>query len=360
MQFETALGWWHLGVLTRRRYEFIRRHYGSLDDALAQIGPGLLRTIGLREDPIMDALQRWKEFDPEKVQEQMAAKNVQLLSIEDDHYPIRLREIADPPIFLSYIGSLDALRGPAISIVGTRRMSGYGKRIVEAFVPVFVQSGMVTISGLALGIDAHVAKETLKANGKTVAVLGNGLQTICPSSHTHLAEEIVQHGGLLLSEFPLERMPDLYTFPARNRIIAGLSLGTLVCEAPEDSGSIITAELALEYGREVFAVPGHMFDENFNGCHRLIATGQARLVCSAEEVLREIGMIPSGSAKSLLFIPRTSDEEAVFSVLNAMPQTMDELMERTALDVGRIGATLTLMELAGAARNIGAGQWVRA
>lgn len=360
MQFETALGWWWLGVLTRRRYEFIQRHYGSLDDALAQIGPGLLRTIGMREDPIMDALQRWKQFDAEKVQEQMARKNVQLLSIEDNDYPIRLREIADPPIFLSYIGSLDALRGPAISIVGTRRMSAYGKRIVEAFVPVFVQSGIVTISGLALGVDAHVAEETLRANGITVAVLGGGLRSIYPRSNESLAEKIVEQGGLLISEFPLERVPDTYTFPARNRIIAGLSLGTLVCEAPEDSGSIITAELALEYGREVFAVPGHMFDENFTGCHRLISCGQARLVCSAKEVLTEIGMIPSGSPTSFLFIPRTADEEVVFGVLNAMPQTMDDLMERTALDAGKIGATLTLMELAGAVRSIGGGQWIRA
>lgn len=359
MRHETALLWWWLGILTVRRHRALLDRFGDLDAALEHLSPAVLRELGVKDAKIRDVFIRMEEFDAAAYLADMDRRGVELLSIEDDGYPPPLREIGDPPIFLSYIGDIGILSRPLMGVVGTRRMTTYGRRVVSHFVPGFVRSGIVTVSGLALGVDAAVAKDTLDAGGRTVAVLGHGLATLYPKANALLGEKIVKSGGLLLSEFPLGYPPDVYTFPARNRIIAGLSRGTLVVEAPVDSGAIITAELALEYNREVFAVPGQVFDDNAAGCHALIASGQARIVCSPEEVLREIGMIPA-EARADAFQPREGDERMVYEALDGMPRTMDDLIRHTSLDTPRIGTALTLLELAGAARNIGAGQWVRA
>ncbi|MDB4977958.1 MAG: processing protein, partial [Candidatus Peribacteria bacterium] len=211
----------------------------------------------------------------------------------------------------------------------------------------------------ALGIDALVAEESMRAGGKTAGVLGHGLGMIYPQSNARLAQKIIDGGGVLLSEFPLDFPPDKYTFPARNRIIAGLSVGTVVLEAPEGSGAIITAELALEYGRDVFAVPGQIFDENYRGCHRLIMKSQARLVLAPEEVLRDIGVIAPEQRETAAVALGSPEEETVYAVLTTMPQALDELVQKTNLETGAINAALTMMELMGAVKNVGAGQWVR-
>lgn len=359
MRSETALLWWSLGILNSRRYKALRERFGDLDRALGALSPALLRELGMKDATIRDTLIRVEEFDAAAYLADMDRRGVELVSIEDAEYPAPLREIGDPPVFLSFIGDFGVLSRPLVAVVGTRRMTQYGRRVVMQFIPGLARSGAVTVSGLALGVDAAVAKDTIDAGGKTVAVLGQGLSTIYPKANALLAEKIVKNGGLLLSEFPLDYPPNVYTFPARNRIIAGLSRGTLVIEAPTDSGSIITAELALEYNREVFAVPGQVFDDNAAGCHALIANGQARIACAPEDVLREIGMVPA-AARASGFTPREGDEKAVYEALDGMPRTMTELITRTALDTPRVGTALTLLELAGAARNVGAGQWVRA
>lgn len=359
MKSETALLWWWLGVLRIRRYRKLMERFGNLDTALEKLSPAVLRELGVADAKIRDVFVRIEEFDAAAYMADMDRRGVELLFYEDDDYPAPLREIGDPPLFLSFIGDISILSRPMMGVVGTRRMTHYGRRVVSHFVPGFVRSGIVTVSGLALGVDAAVAKDTLDAGGRTVAVLGQGLSTIYPQANALLADKIVKSGGLLMSEFPLDYPPTVYSFPARNRIIAGLSIGTLVVEAPLNSGSIITAELALEYNREVFAVPGQVFDDNAAGCNALIAAGQAHLVCSPDEVLREIGMVPPEASDSF-FQPREGDERTVYDALDGMPRTMDDLKALIALDASRIGTALTLLELAGAVRNIGAGQWVRA
>lgn len=359
MQHTTLLHWWYTNVLNKRRYDALKEEYGSLDDALADFDSDMLKAIGVRSSDIPEFIDRHRRFNRDAYEAQMQKLGVKVLSIEDDAYPEILKEIGDPPMFLSYKGDLSILDQPMLGVVGTRRMSHYGQRVTEAFVPVFVRAGVITVSGLALGIDAVAARQTMESCGRTVAVLGHGLASIFPTSNTDLADRIVEKGGLLISEFPLDFPPEKYTFPARNRIIAGLSLGTVVIEAPEDSGAIITAELALEYGREVFAVPGQIFDEHMAGCHKLIAHGQARLVHSAEEVLKEIGIVADGTSAPALFLAGSIDEELVHRSLNGMPQSMDSLVDKTGLDPARIGTALTMIEIAGAAKNVGGGQWVR-
>lgn len=162
-----------------------------------------------------------------------------------------------------------------------------------------------------------------------------------------------------MSEFPLDWQPGNYTFPARNRIIAGVSLATVVLEAPAESGALITADFALEEGREVFAVPGQIFDPNFAGCHALIAKNKAKLITGATDVLRELGIVEPAAGGSA-YEPRSEDEALLVTVLTTMPQAMDALVEKAGLDIGRASAALTMMELMGGAKNVGGGQWVKA
>lgn len=331
-----------------------------MESALRHIDQQILRTLGCREETVLTILNRLEEFDPESYEKELKKRGIKLLCIEDEHYPGALRNIADPPVFLYYKGDLEILHQPCIALVGTRNMSSYGKRVTESFVPQIVSAGVVTVSGLALGIDAQVARETLTAGGKTVAVLGPGMGSIYPRANAMLAKEIITKGGLLLCEFPLDAIADKYTFPARNRIIAGLSKGTVVLEAGEGSGALITADLALEYGREVFAVPGQIFDENMVGSHSYIAQGRAKLVSSATEILRDVGIVsPEKHASEVVYVPQNAAEEAVLKALTSMPQSVGELKERAGKEAASVNAALTMMELSGAAKNTGSGLWVR-
>jgi len=354
------LTWFWLGILTKERFDALLQVYATLEEALEQLNPEVLKALGCRKDTIEKTIARLQEFDVMQAAAILKKAAVEVVTINQPQYPERLKEIGDPPVFLSYKGDVSLLRQPTIGLVGTREMSAYGKRVTELYVPAFVQAHMVTVSGLALGIDAQVAQETMRAGGKTVAVLGNGLGSIYPKQHERLAQKILASGGLLLSEFPFEMQPDKFTFPARNRIIAGLCMGTVVLEAPLGSGAVITAELALDYGRDVFAVPGQIFDENYQGCHQLIASQRAHVTQHPDDVLRELGIIAATPGKQKPASFGSSEEEKVYDVLTGMPKPVDNLAEETALSIGTIAAALTMLELAGHAKNVGSGHWVKA
>ena len=360
MNRTTALTWSWLNVLSAKRYTALTQVYSNLDDALVEISPNMLKELGCKDETMMIVMNRLEEFDPAAYEVELAKRDLELITIEDEQYPALLKTIADPPTFLYYSGDLSILSQPCIGLVGRREMSSYGQRVTESFVPDFVRAGMVTVSGLAYGIDAVVAKETMLAGGKTVAALGHGLGMIHPKENAKLAKDIVANGGLILSEYPIDARPDKHTFPGRNRIIAGLSLGTVVLEAGEGSGALITADLALDYGREVFAVPGQVFDPNFAGCHEVIAKGTAKLVTSAKDVLSDIGIVARESTeKESTYIPSNAVEEAIIKVLTTMPQSSGDIVEKAGIETGVINSALTMMELAGAAKNVGGGQWVR-
>jgi len=356
----TLFSWAYLNILTKKRYDFLLSEFGNLENAWENVNETLLRKLGCKEQTIGRVLAEKRALKSEEALGALEAENVHFLTIEDEEYPELLRNIADPPVFLFGKGDLSLLTQPSIALVGTRDMSPYGKRVVEAIVPDLVRANMVTVSGLALGIDAEVAKKTMTSNGKHTAVLGHGLGAIYPRTHTHLAKEIVDKGGLLLSEYPPHVTPDIYTFPARNRIIAGLTLGTVVLEAASQSGSLITASLALEYGREIFAIPGQIFDPHFTGTHELIAKGCAKLIQNATDILRELGVVlPEGTTQSL-YKAQTPDEHTLLRVLHSLPQSGEDLMEKSGLPIATVHATLTLMELKGGAKNVGAGMWIKA
>lgn len=352
------LSWASLAILTRKRYDFLLHEYGDLECAWNHLNRSLLQKLGCKEQTIERVLTAIQDLKIEEATRTLEERGITFLTIEDEAYPENLRNIPDPPVFLFARGDLSLLSQPSIALVGTRGMSSYGKRVVQALVPDLVSAGLTTVSGLALGIDAEVAKETMRAGGKTVAVLGHGLQSIYPRKNVKIAEEIIHNDGLLLTEYPLGVTPDTFTFPARNRIIAGLTLGTVVIEAASQSGSLITASLALEYGREVFAVPGQIFDANFSGTHEIIGKGGAKLIQNAEDILRELGMrVPEGEKVSC-YRAQTPDEKTLLASLSPLPQSVDDLIEKSELSASVVNATLTLMELKGGAKNLGSGMWV--
>lgn len=358
MQPETALLFWWLNILNKKRYDRLVERHGSLDAALLKLSPEMLREIGMKEDSVHKLFATIESFDAVAEFTRVQQKGIELLSIEDEAYPLLLKESSDPPVFLSYRGDLSVLRHPCIAIVGTREMSAYGERIAEWLVPPLVRAGCTTVSGLAFGIDAVIAQTTLDEGGRTVAVLGSGLGAVSPKTNERLADLIVQKGGLVVSEYPYTETAQPFMFPARNRIVAGLSLGTVVVEAPAESGALITARMALEENRDVFACPGPIFDASFEGNHRLIAEGQAQLLRSPDDVLRTIGVVATSSSEPTKFSPSSPEEAAVYALLTTLPTSMDDLVSKTGKTAGELAATLTMLELSGAVAKVGAG-WVR-
>lgn len=225
-------------------------------------------------------------YDSEIFQSLYKKQNIQIVTILDKEYSDRLKNIYMPPLVLYCKGNVELLNQRSVAIVGTRNPTMYGKKVTKAIVEEIVQAGFVTVSGLAKGIDFEVHDQTIKNNGKTIAVLGSGFFHIYPKEHTQLSENISKN-HLLISEYSPNKKPQKHHFPERNRIIAGLSMGTVVIEAREKSGSLITAQMALNEGRDVFAIPGSIFSPTSKGTNLLIQEG-AKLVLRGEDIISEL------------------------------------------------------------------------
>lgn len=273
------------------------------------------------------------------------AENQHIITFNDPNYPILLKEITHPPPILYIRGKLDTLQRPQLAIVGSRYPSHSGRSITEVFTKDLVNAGFSIASGLALGIDSTSHRSALQSNGQTVAVLGNGLHSIYPKQHTALAEAITQQ-GCLVSEFPLDAQPCKKHFPQRNRIISGLSLGTLVVEAKLRSGSLITARYAAEQGREVFAVPGSIRHSLSQGCHQLLRDG-AMLTESAKDIVDTLG-ISSASPIPIKMFSKCNNrspgldpqQQLLLACVDYEGTSVDEIMQRSG---GSISATARLL-----------------
>lgn len=228
----------------------------------------------------------WDEVD--RILEATEKTKANILAITDDHYPALLKQIYDPPILIWYKGDIDLVHEPGIAVVGTRNTTSYGKKMAKKLTAELSEAGLCINSGLAHGIDSFAHQAAIEAGGKTIAVLGSGIDWIYPAKNKGLANAIVQSGGLVLSEFPPGSKPDAGNFPIRNRVVSGLSYGTLVVESGIQGGSIITAELALDQNREVFAVPHSNDNLNGSGCNYLIKNGSAKLVQTVDDILEEL------------------------------------------------------------------------
>ena len=282
----------------------------------------------------------------------------------DADYPAALRTIADPPGALYIQGSAEPIdAAPAVAIVGSRRASWYGVQCAERLAYDLALRGITVVSGLALGIDGAAHRGALKAGGRTAAVLGNGLGQIYPPQHAGLAEEVAA-SGWLISEFPMATDPFPFNFPRRNRIISGLSLGVVVVEAAVRSGALITADMALEQGREVFAVPGPVTAPTSHGTHELLKCG-ARLVASVEDILEELRLTaaespapsaarPDSSASGLL-----EDERRIVACLGAEPRDIDTIAQASGLRPSDASSLLLQLELKQVVRQLPGKQFVR-
>ena len=282
----------------------------------------------------------------------LAEPNHHLIALSDPRYPRLLREIPDPPAGLYVIGDPDILSATQLGIVGSRNPTPGGSENAHAFAHYLTQSGLTITSGLALGVDAAAHRGALAAGGKTIAVAGTGLDRIYPARHRELAHQIAAQGALI-SEFPLG-MPALpANFPRRNRIISGLSLGVLVVEAALQSGSLITARLAADQGREVFAIPGSIHNPLARGCHALIRQG-AKLVETAADILEELGPIAqvTGLARQTDGVGNITsglsvEAMALLDCLGFDPTPVDSLIERSGLTPEAVSSMLLVLELQG-------------
>jgi len=232
------------------------------------------------------SFDNWGEVD--KIIDQTDTLKARILTLADEEYPGLLKQIYDPPILLWYKGNVDALSEPGVAIVGTRNTTGYGRKVARKLSKELSESGLCIFSGLAHGIDAIAHQAAVDTNGKTVAVLGSGINWVYPSENRDLANDIVQKNGVVITEYPPGTKPDAGNFPVRNRIVSGLSYGTLVIESGIQGGSIITAELALDQNREVFAVPHAIENLSGTGCNFLIKSGAAKLVQTVDDILEEL------------------------------------------------------------------------
>ena len=318
-----------------------------------------LRETGLDRRSLANLLDVRASLDLAAELALLEAKHVDVLTWEDPRYPERLRAIYDPPPVLYVRGELRAVDDWAVGMVGTRHASTYGKEAARLLAADLARAGVTIISGLARGIDTQAHRAALEAGGRTIAVLGSGVDIIYPWENLNLAQEIIEHGALI-SEYALGVQPEANNFPPRNRIISGLSRGIIVVEAGEQSGALITADFAADQGRDVFAVPGSIFQRGSVGTNKLIRDG-AQPVTSANDVLEALNLtaVPQQAEAQMLF-PTDATEALLLEQLADDPAHVDEVSRATGLPIETVTGTFALMELKGLVRHAGGMTYMRA
>jgi DNA processing protein len=332
-------------------------HFGSPEKVLAASSPNLTAVASLRKESLTalsgEGRQHLEELANKEI-ERAAEKNIAIIPCDDPLYPALLKNIHDPPVVLYVLGAPELLTCRGMGIVGSRAATHYGKDIAQQMAGSLSRQGFTIISGLALGIDTAAHNGALAAEGKTIAVLGCGLDIVYPPSNHNLYKRIAS-AGAVVSEYPLGTKPDSFRFPARNRIISGLSLGIVVVEAANRSGSLITASHALEQGREVFAVPGRIDSVKSAGTHTLLQQG-AKLVHSINDIVEEFpanvfqqSVEEAGMEEDeQVFFENLSQEEAeLFEFIGVYPRTFDEIIKDSGFTAQRINEVLLLLELKG-------------
>lgn len=337
----------------------LRRLLNGFDSgqAMWQAPEEAFAALGLHRDTIHRIMNERSRRDPLSDLSACHQHGVAIVTIGDADYPSLLREAADAPGLLFYRGTLPRAEAVSLALVGTRRVSTYGTSVAMKFARAFARAGCVVVSGLARGVDGLAHEAAVDCGGITVAVIGSGLDrsSLYPREHWRLSEAIVEHGGAIISEYPPGIGPEQHHFPERNRIIAGLCRAVLVVEAPEKSGALLTAYQALEENREVFAVPGSIFEKNSVGVHRLIQRG-AQLVTEPEEVLGALGLVVEKTSAPSAAL--TSLEQTVLEAISESPRGFDALVGACSLSPSDLATTLSLLELKGLIKDLGGKRYV--
>lgn len=338
--------------------QYLLDYFGSLEQAWGA-SESQLQKIGLDRRAIRQFLTTRDTIDLDAEWQKLETSGYRLLTWQSPEYPSALRNIPTSPPVLYVWGDISPTDQQAIAVVGTRRLTQYGRQMTRQLVQALVSSGFAIISGLARGIDAIAHQTALEMGGRTIGVLGSGLNRFYPAQNRKLAEQIANGQGAVITEYALETPPDAKNFPPRNRIVSGLSLGTLVVEAGEKSGALITANFALDQGREVFALPGYITSKASLGTNRLIQQG-AKLVLSVEDILEEL-QVERVVAQTAVrhIIPASTEEEALLNYLSQEPIHIDELARQTEMSTHLVSSTLTLMELKGMVQQVGGMTYVR-
>jgi len=316
-----------------------------------------LRAAGLGPKIVETLLQVRESVVLEHVWEGIIAQGITILTWDDQGYPKSLKEIEQPPPVLYLRGALLPEDDWAVAVVGTRRLSAYGRQVTEQIAGALAQNGIAVVSGLARGIDGVAHQAAINAGGRTLAVLGSGVDRIYPPEHRRLAEQIIANGGLL-SDYAPGTAPDAANFPPRNRIISGLSRAVVVVEAGETSGALITASFAAQQGREVFAVPGTILAAQSKGTNLLIQQG-ARPLLDFNDLLETLNLdhvVEHRAARSVL--PADETEARLLGLLGAEPLHVDEIRAQADLPIEKVSAALVLMELKGMVRQVGGMQYI--
>ncbi|MDH3359276.1 MAG: DNA-processing protein DprA [Desulfobulbaceae bacterium] len=326
-------------------------HFGTPDRALAASQSELAQITGIRKTTLAGIGKADTIKSAEETLARVKNNNQTIICWDDPEYPDQLRTIHDPPALLYLKGSVEVLNSDGIAVVGARAASTYGLQMARRFSEDIARRGLTIISGLALGIDSNAHTGALSASGTTVAVLGCGLDIVYPPRNIKLFKEIADKGALV-SEYPPGTPPDGFRFPARNRIISGLAFGVLVVEAAKRSGSLITAQLALEQGREVFAVPGRIDSGKSEGTHRLLQEG-AKLVHSVDDILEELPIFSSPGPTNKKQTSTTDkianmdqESQTLMAILDVYPKNIDDLIITTGLSARLVSEKLVLLELA--------------
>jgi DNA processing protein len=338
------------------RMQALLKHFGDFELAW-NAAPADLAQAGLGLKVIERLVQARKTVDLAKLWAKIEAQGIKVLTWEDEAYPERLKEIDQPPPVLYIRGDYRPDDLFAVAIVGTRRVTAYGRQITEELAGFLAANGITVISGLARGVDAIAHQSALKAGGRTIGVLGSGVDRIYPPEHRTLSEKMIEQGAIV-SDYAPGTPPDASNFPPRNRIISALSLAVVVVEAGETSGALITAEFAAEQGREIFAVPGSILAPQSKGTNKLIQRGALPLL-SVNDLMQALDLTRMGEQKAARkIIPADETEARLMNVLGSEPLHVDEIRNQAELPIEKVSATLALMELKGLVRQVGGMNYV--
>ncbi|MFU8826295.1 MAG: DNA-processing protein DprA [Brevefilum sp.] len=333
------------------RFRQILSHFGDL--SIAWHAPiEAFAEIALPERALRNFSALRGEVEIDRLYEDILNRGIQVLTLPDEGYPALLKEIDQSPPVIYLRGSLTPADEFAVAMVGTRRVTAYGQQVTRDISTYLAGHGLTIVSGMARGVDALAHQHALQAGGRTIAVLGCGVDVVYPPEHRQLAEAIIENGALV-SDYPPGTQPEGINFPPRNRIISGLSLATIVVEAGERSGALITADFALEQGRDVFAVPGNVFSPASRGTNRLIQKGAYAMV-SPQDVLDVLDLSQVEDYKDARqVLPADTTEAKILQVMDFEPIHIDEICHAVDLPVEKVSAALTLMELKGMVQHVG-------
>lgn len=334
-------------------------HFFANSENIWKANSSELKQSGLGEKIVEKFCLERKIINPDLEWEKLQKENIQIISFFDPNYPKLLKEIPNPPYLLYQKGEFDFNNFPIIAIVGSRKYTPYGSQVAYGLAKDLTNAGVTVVSGMALGIDTFAHRGALENSGKTIAVLGNSLEdiNIYPRNNFNLSREISRNGALL-SEYPLGTKAGPMTFPARNRIVAGISLGTIVVEAGEQSGALLTANMALDYNREIFSVPGSIFSSASFGTNTLIKKGAKAVTCT-KDVLEELNLDRNEIFEKKLIPQNPSPEEKIIlNILSSEPLHIDNISKIAKLQSATCASTLIMMEMKGWTKNIGGQNYI--